>query len=281
MSKQPNTITPSNLPRLPARALDIHKGQLGHLLVIGGDYTTGGAPLMAAEMALRSGAGLVSLATRPEHAGPILARTPEIMCLGISSANQLHPVLSKATVISVGMGLGQNNWGLSLLSALVNLEIPQVWDADALNLLARGLVNPPQHAILTPHVGEAARLLNCSTQCIQKDRTAAILNLVNRYQTIVVLKGAGTLIASPSGQIMQCNQGHPAMAGAGLGDVLSGLIGSLIAQHLPPFEAAILAVWLHAKAGEILGKQFGRGLLATDLLPIIRQLLEEHSPCLA
>lgn len=280
MSKQPIPITLQNLPNLAPRPLDAHKGQFGHLLVIGGDYGTAGAPLMAAEMALRTGAGMVSIATRAEHVTAILAHRPELMCLGVASANQLQTLIPKTSVIVAGMGLGQGGWGLSLLSAVNNLDIPQIWDADALNLLAQNKMTAPKQLIITPHVGEAARLLDSTISDIQTDRIKAVLALAKRYQCTAVLKGAGTLVASAQGELAICQHGHPAMAGAGLGDVLAGLIAALIAQHLSSFDAARLAVWLHACAGEILGKQ-GRGLLATDLYPVIRHLLEEQSPCLS
>ncbi|MGH8352824.1 MAG: NAD(P)H-hydrate dehydratase, partial [Pseudomonas sp.] len=156
---------------------------------------------------------------------------------------------------------------------------PQVWDADALNLLASGAVNLPPESLITPHPGEAARLLGLSSAEVQADRSAAARALARQYQAVVLLKGAGSLVAAPDGRLALCDRGHPAMAGAGLGDVLAGLIGALLAQGLAAFEAACLAVWLHAAAGESLGAQ-GRGLAASDLLPAIRQLLEEQSPCL-
>lgn len=138
---------------LPARHALAHKGDFGHVLVVGGDLGTGGAVLLSAEAALRCGAGLVSVATRPEHVAASLARLPEVMCLGASSANQLMGVLERASVLVVGPGLGQAAWGRSLLSAVANAERPQVWDADALNLLARTPLALPSGSILTPHPG--------------------------------------------------------------------------------------------------------------------------------
>lgn len=277
---QPIELTKDNLPSLPPRALDAHKGQFGHLLVIGGDHGTGGAPLLSAKMALRAGAGMVSVATREQHIASLLAHQPELMCLGISSANQLVPLINKASVLVVGMGLGQGAWSQSLLSLVATHDKPQVWDADALNLLAKHSITVPKGSVLTPHLGEAARLLGCDIATVQQNKAKAAITLMQRYQCIIVLKGRGTLIADLNSNLYLCNHGHPAMAGAGLGDVLSGLIGALLAQHLPPVEAANLAVWLHALAGEHLG-QLGRGLLAGDLIPTIRQLLEEQSPCLS
>jgi NAD(P)H-hydrate epimerase len=272
-------LNTANLPRPAARPPTSHKGRFGHVLLIGGDHGLGGAILLGTESALRSGAGMVSLATRPEHVPAALSRVPEAMVLGTSSANQLMGLLEKVTVLVVGPGLGQAGWGRSLLSAAANAPLPQVWDADALNLLAGGFVRLPKDCVITPHPGEAARLLGVSTAEVQADRLAAALALSKKYSAVVVLKGAGSLIAHPDGRLALCHQGHPAMATAGLGDVLAGLLGALLAQGMEPFDAACLAVWLHANAGEQQGK-FGRGLAASDLIPAIRQLLEEQAPCL-
>ena len=273
-------LAPGGLLTLPPRARTAHKGQLGHVLLIGGERGFGGAALLAAEAALRAGAGLVSLATRVEHVAAALTRRPEMMCVPVASANQLKPLLAAATVLVVGPGLGQGAWGRSLLSAAASREGVQVWDADALNLLAAGQVNLPAGCVLTPHPGEAARLLGTSVALLQADRPAAAQALSARYQAVVVLKGAGTLVAAPDGRLAVCSNGHPAMAGAGFGDVLAGLTGALLGQGLPAFDAARLAVWLHARAGEQLAV-LGRGMAASDLLPAIRAQLEEVSPCLA
>lgn len=272
-------LTTANLPRLAARAPTAHKGRFGHLLLIGGDHGFGGAILLSTESALRSGAGMVSLATRPEHVPAALARVPEVMALGTSSANQLMGLLEKVSVLVAGPGLGQASWGRALLSAAANAPLPQVWDADALNLLASGFASLPKDCVITPHPGEAARLLGISTAEVQADRPAAARALSKKYSAVVVLKGAGSLIAHPDGRLALCHQGHPAMATAGLGDVLAGLVGALLAQHMNGFDAACLAVWLHANAGAQQGK-LGRGLAASDLIPAIRQLLEELAPCL-
>ncbi|MDF0733839.1 NAD(P)H-hydrate dehydratase [Pseudomonas entomophila] len=285
----PRTKHPDNMPQplsaltvahLPARLVDAHKGDFGHVLVVGGDLGTGGAVLLSAEAALRCGAGLVSVATRPEHVAASLARLPEVMCLGANSANQLTDALARASVLVVGPGLGQAAWGRSLLSAVANAPLPQVWDADALNLLARAPLTLPSGSILTPHPGEAARLLGVSTEAVQADRVGAARKLARRHDSVCVLKGAGTLVAAPSGELALCERGHPAMAGAGLGDVLAGVLAALLAQGLGAWQAGCLGVWLHACAGERLGVK-GRGLAASDLAPVIRELLEEHSACQA
>lgn len=282
LAAQPCTalrLAGAQVPRLAPRSRTAHKGLFGHVLVVAGDRGFGGAALLAAESALRGGAGLVSLATRGEHVAASLARRPEIMCMATDSTYQLPRLCEQADVLVVGPGLGQQAWGRSLLSAAAASSRPQVWDADALNLLASGAVELPADCVLTPHPGEAARLLGCSTAEVQVDRPAAALALAQRYQAVVVLKGAGSLIAAPNGRLLLSDRGHSAMAGAGFGDVLAGLIGALRGQGLAAFEAAALGVWLHASAGQLLGVG-GRGLAASDLLPTIRQLLEEHCACL-
>ena len=275
---EPRVLNASALAHLPARASNAHKGQFGHVLLIGGDRGFGGSITLSAQAALRCGAGLVSLATRPEHVPAALTRLPEVMAVGVQSANQLMGLLAQASVVVVGPGLGQAPWGRSLLSAVAQAKMPQVWDADALNLLSNTDLALAQGSVLTPHPGEAARLLGISTQQVQADRPAAARALVKKYSVVCVLKGAGTLIAGLQGELAQCNHGHPAMATAGLGDVLAGVVGALLAQGMNAYEAACLAVWLHARAGEQQG-QLGRGLAASDLIPASRQLLEEHAPC--
>ena len=270
-------LTAGNLQRLPARPRTTHKGRCGRLLVVGGERGYGGAALLAAQSGLRGGAGMVSLATREEHVAGALARCPELMVRGLLSSGQLLALLPGHDVLVVGPGLGQGAWGRSLLTAAAQFEGAQVWDADALNLLAAGRVQIRAGAVLTPHPGEAARLLGCSLVEVQDDRPAAALRLAQRYQAVVVLKGAGSLVTDGHA-LRLCEHGHPAMAGPGLGDVLAGLIGALLAQGLAALPASELAVWLHARAGERLG-QAGRGLLASELVGVIRELLEEHSPC--
>ena len=271
-------VEENELAKLPPRRPTAYKNEFGHLLVLGGDLGSGGAALMASEAGLRLGAGLVSLATRPEHVTAALVRTPEIMVWGGESSYALERLITRISSVVVGPGLGQTPWGHSLLSLIARQPIPQVWDADALNLLAAGAAWVPAGSIITPHPGEAARLLDLSVEAVQADRPAAARLLARHYDCVAVLKGAGTLIASPDGQLRLCHQGHPAMAAAGLGDVLAGALGALLAQGLGAFDAACLGVWLHACAGAQAGAQ-GRGVAATDLIPLMRQVLETQSPC--
>ena len=256
---------------------DAHKGFLGHALVVGGDIGLGGAVVMAAEAAARCGAGLVSAATRAEHVVALLARRPEVMVRGVTGGNDLQVMLDKPGAIAIGPGLGNSPWSEQLLQRVTETDLPLVVDADALNLLARGRVleNPSRsNWILTPHPGEAARLLQCSTADIQADRFAAVRHLQQRYGGVAVLKGAGTLICA--GDVVYLSSyGNPGMASGGMGDVLSGVLVSLLAQGLEPLQAACLGVCLHgAAADQAASVQGMRGLLATDLMPHLRRLLE-------
>ena len=274
------SIHAANLEPLAPRPVDCHKGQLGHVLVIGGDVGMGGAGLLSAQAALRCGAGMVSLATREQHIGAALSRLPEVMACAIRASAELRAPLQRATVLVVGPGLGQSPWSRALLSNAAQHKVIQVWDADALNMLADTICSQPQQCILTPHPGEAERLLKTTTAQVQTDRCAAVLAIAQRYNAVTVLKGHHSLIATPQGELSRVERGHPVMAGAGFGDVLSGVIAALLAQGLSAYPAACLAVWLHACAGEQLASQ-GRGLVASEMCERIRQLLEEHSPCQA
>jgi len=273
-------ITPSalrinlenQLPLLPKRSQSAHKGNFGHVLIVGGDLGYSGAALMAAESAARAGAGLVSLATRGQHAIQISTARPEIMAHGVEQAAQLSGLLKQATVIAIGPGLGLSEWALMLFGRVLDTRLPLVVDADALNLLAQEPVRNDRW-ILTPHPGEAARLLNCSSTEIQHDRFAAVKELQQRYGGVIVLKGSGTLVIDPSGQVAGCSDGNPGMATGGMGDVLTGVIAGLLAQGLAPADAARLGVCVHAAAGDEAAKAGERGMLATDLMPWLRRLV--------
>jgi hydroxyethylthiazole kinase-like uncharacterized protein yjeF len=249
-----------------------HKGNMGHVLVVGGDLGYSGAARMAGEAALRVGAGLVSIATHSEHAGLMNLNRPELMCHGVENEADLILLLDKANVVVLGPGLGEKEWGKAMFGAVLKSGKPIVLDADGLNLLALSPTNKP-YWILTPHPGEASRLLHNSTQFVQQDRFAAASAIQADYGGIAVLKGAGTLIASGS-RIAVSTTGNPGMASGGMGDVLSGVIAGLIAQGLDLQEAAEQGVFLHGRAADLAAAKDGeRGLLATDLLPFLRQLV--------
>lgn len=256
---------------LPRRSRSCHKGQCGHVLVVGGDFGMAGAVRMAGEAAGRSGAGLVSIATRPEHGAALTAMRPELMCHGVRSARELSPLLQRAGVVAVGPGLGQSAWARGLLSAVLDSGLPLIVDADALNLLAR---EPLQRGnwILTPHPGEAARLLGSRTAAVQADRFAALDALVDAFAGTCVLKGAGSLMRSPGGCTYVCDAGNPGMASGGMGDVLTGVLAALVAQGLDLEDAARAGVYLHAAAADRAARAGERGLLALDLMPELQRL---------
>lgn len=258
---------------LPSRPRDSHKGRYGHVLAIGGDLGAGGAVRMCAEAAARVGAGLVSIATREANVGPILSARPELMPHGVHVPRNLEALLGRATVLALGPGLGQEDWGHGLWAAALDAGKPTVLDADGLNLLARGPRALPERIVLTPHPGEAGRLLGVDTADIQADRFAAARKLAEKYGAVVVLKGAGSLIAEPDGRLAVSAWGNPGMASGGMGDVLTGVIAGLLAQGLEPWNAACLGVGLHARAGDLAARAGERGLLAADLFPYLRALV--------
>lgn len=262
------------LPRwLRPRASDSHKGRYGHVLCIGGDAGSGGAIALAAEAALRSGAGLASVATRAAHVAPLLSRRPELMAHAVDDAGDLAKPLARANVLAIGPGLGTGDWGSALLDAACAGGKPLVLDADALNLLAQRPRALPADAILTPHPGEAARLLDCDAAAAQADRFAAAARLVARFDCVIVLKGAGTIVAAPGEIPRVVAAGNPGMASGGMGDLLTGVIAALRAQGLAAFDAACCGALLHAAAGDAAAREGGqRGLLASDLLPWLRRL---------
>jgi hydroxyethylthiazole kinase-like uncharacterized protein yjeF len=257
---------------LPPRDRCAHKGQMGHVLIVGGDKGFSGAARMAGEAALRVGAGLVSVATRAEHAGLMNLNRPELMCRGVETPEKLSALLEKADVVVLGPGLGQSDWAKALFGAVLGSQKPLVVDADGLNLLAF-LNLRKSNWILTPHPGEAARLLSCATAEILQNRYFSARALQSRYDGIVVLKGAGTLIAS-SDEVAVSGTGNPGMASGGMGDVLAGTIAGLLAQGLSLKDAAEQGVYLHGLAADLAAAEGGeRGLLATDLMLYLRQLV--------
>ena len=259
-------------PLLAPRAATAHKGAFGHVLVVGGERGMAGAPRLAGEAAARTGAGLVSLATRAEHAAVAAATRPELMAQPVEEPAELAPLLGRATVLAVGPGLGTAEWGQKMLARALESRLPLVVDADGLNLLAAD----PLHRddwVLTPHPGEAARLLGTDTAAVQRDRFAAAAALRERFGGVCILKGAGTIIAD-GGLPAVSDAGNPGMASGGMGDLLTGILAGLLAQGLAAGEAARLGVALHGAAGDAAAALRGeRGLLARDLLPHLRERL--------
>jgi ADP-dependent NAD(P)H-hydrate dehydratase / NAD(P)H-hydrate epimerase len=252
---------------LPPRLRDAHKGLFGSVLIVGSSCGMPGAALLAGRAALRSGAGRVSLLTANPGRG--VAYCPELMHVLVDDPAELAQAIAQAQVCAIGPGLGQSAWAQSCFEMARARDRPTVFDADALNLLADEHNPRPLHpdTILTPHPGEAARLLRSTPSQIQADRAAALAALLKRFQCVVVLKGAGTLVVAPQQEVRQCMQGNPGMASAGMGDVLTGVIAAFLAQGVFAHHAAYSAVWAHANAGDRAAARCGeRGLLASDLV---------------
>lgn len=259
---------------LPPRPRQVHKGDNGHVLAIGGEHGLAGAIRLSGESALRAGAGLVSVATRAEHLMAFNSARPELMAHDVNGPQALEPLLQRATVLAVGPGLGLGAWGHALWLTALDAGKPLVLDADGLNLLAREPRLLGGSAVLTPHPGEAARLLGSDTAAIARDRYGAVRELARRYGAVVVLKGAGSLVADPAGRVAVCPWGNPGMASGGMGDLLTGIVAALLAQGCEPWVAACLGVALHARAGDLAARQGGeRGMLASDLLAPLRLLI--------
>lgn len=273
-------FTAGDLARvLPRRSATAHKGNFGHVLVVGGNHGMSGAVRLAGEAALRAGAGLVSVATRPAQAALLPLVRPELMCHGIDEPADLAPLLARATVVALGPGLGQDDWARKLLAAVLATPLPLVVDADALNLLAARPLQRPNW-ILTPHPGEAGRLLGSSSADVQHDRLGALHALHHRYGGTIVLKGSGTLIGGAGAPPWLNTSGNAGMATAGMGDVLTGVIAGLFAQaaavlHGPEFDAelAAAATFVHGAAGDAAARAGQRGVVAGDLLMNLQSCL--------
>ncbi|MGF6856168.1 NAD(P)H-hydrate dehydratase [Paraburkholderia sp. CI3] len=266
-------------PFMPPRNFATNKGTFGSLAVVGGDTGMCGAPILAARAALYTGAGKVHVALLGEGAPPYDPPHPELM---------LHPIdtlpLDSMDALAIGCGMGHGERATRVLHDVLQLDVPKLFDADALNLVAndpalaaevtaRGVQGDP--CIFTPHPLEAARLLGSDAASVQRDRLAAARALAARFASVVVLKGVGTIIAAPDGRLALNPTGNAALATGGTGDVLGGIIGALLAQHLPRFEAALAGVYLHGLAADTLTAQGHgpAGLTAGELAPMVRTLL--------
>ena len=264
---------------LPARDFSTNKGSFGSVAVVGGDTGMCGAPILAARAALYTGAGKVHVALLGAGAPPYDPPHPELM---------LHPVddlpLDKMDALAIGCGMGNRERASKVLNDVLALDVPKLLDADALNLLAadpalaakvaaRGAQGDP--CVLTPHPLEAARLLGSDARTVQRDRLAAARALTARFASVIVLKGTGTVVAAPDGRFAVNPTGNAALATGGTGDVLGGIIGALLTQRLPPYEAALAGVYLHGLAADTLTAQGDgpAGLTAGELAPMVRKLL--------
>ena len=251
------------LPRRPRAA---NKGDFGRVLIVGSGPGMPGATRLAGEACLRVGAGLVTVGIAPENAAAIAAGRPELICVPLAGDAALAEAMARAEVIAVGPGLGRSAWARSALAAVLRSGKPLVIDADALNLLAEAPAAARDEWILTPHPGEAGRLLGVSAADIQRDRLAALDRLLERFHGTIVLKGAGTLVGVRGRTPGLCERGNPGMATAGTGDVLTGAIAGILAQCHDPWAAARTGVLVHAMAGDAAARSGERGVLASDLV---------------
>ena len=258
---------------LPRRARSAHKGDFGRVLIVGGGAGMPGAARLAGEACLRVGAGLVTVAVAPQNVPAVSAARPELICLPWTGPGELSEALEHAELIAIGPGLGRTDWARAALHAVLGAGKPVVLDADALNLIAESGASAQGQWVLTPHPGEAGRLLGISSAEVQRDRLGALERLTARYGGIVVLKGAGTLVGGPGRTPALCERGNPGMASPGMGDVLTGVIAGILAQCRDPWLAARAGVLAHALAGDAAARKGERGLLAGDVI-------EELRPCI-
>jgi hydroxyethylthiazole kinase-like uncharacterized protein yjeF len=268
---------------LPPRDAETHKGTCGSVAIIGGDESMVGAVLLAARAALFGGAGRVYAATLSKSAPAVDLNHPEIMMR--TPAALAH--LKQLDCVAIGPGLGQSIRAIELLIAWltepIGQSMPMVLDADALNLIAEHAhlaeLLKKRHAqtIITPHAGEAARLLGVSSEFIQANRTQAAINLAKKFNLVCVLKGAGTICAYPDGTYFVNTTGNSALASGGTGDVLTGLIASLVAQSVKPDVAAKLGVFAHGLAADnLVARGIGpRGVTASEVLHEVRNVINQ------
>ncbi len=259
---------------LSSRQRSAHKGDFGRVLIVGGAPGMPGAVRICGEAALRAGAGSVEIATHPAHCESIPMGRPELMCRGVKSADDLKGLIDKADVVAIGPGLGTDTWSQALFDVALARAETLVIDADALNLLAEINVTRDDW-ILTPHPGEAGRLLGRETMQIQADRLAALSGLAEKFGGTVVLKGSGTLVSGQNGVPWLCTAGNPGMAAPGMGDALTGIVAALRGQGLSREMAAVIGVQVHSEAGDAAARTGERGLLATDLIAEIRRCVNQ------
>ncbi len=262
---------------LAPRSRQSHKSQFGRVLIIGGGSGMPGAVRLAAESALRVGAGLVSVASLPEHLATVVGMRPELMFRPLRSGDDVAAAVDAADVIAIGPGLGRDKWARDVLTGVCVARRPQqqlVVDADALNLIAEGVgMQRCEDWVLTPHPGEAARLLGSSTHDIQRDRRSALQSLCERRGGTIVLKGAMTLVGHANEVPQVCDRGNPGMAVPGMGDILTGAIAGILAQCGRPLEASAAAVYAHAVAGDRCARDGLRGVLALEVAQELRAVL--------
>ncbi len=260
---------------LKKRPKTSHKGSFGHILIVGGNHGMGGAVRIASEAALRSGAGLVSVVTRAANIPIVTKLRPEIMCHSVDEdPNKINDFIAKASVVAIGPGLGLDDWAMTLFEQVFQSNLPMVVDADALNILS---LKPRKRKnwILTPHPGEAARLIGITNPRVQSDRIGSLQKLADSFSGTIVLKGNNTLIGSSNEMPYLITVGNPGMASAGMGDLLTGIIAGLLGQFKDIDQGLVSAVaaYIHGSSGDLAAEQGERGLIATDLFRHLQQCL--------
>lgn len=262
----------TELVQLPQLAPTAHKYDKGHVVLIGGDTGMGGAIILAAEAALRSGAGLVSVVTQPDHLGALLARVPECMASTYSDLESFRQLLRRATVVAIGPGLGRRQWGLDLFQATL-AESPKslIIDADGLYFVGRQDERNLPNTILTPHPGEAAQLLELSSEQVEQDRPKRVCEISAKYSCTTILKGAGTLVGHKGELAAVLNCANTSLATAGSGDVLTGILAAIFGRLQEPLQTALAGVKVHAFAGHKARQlEPERPVIATHLIENIR-----------
>lgn len=253
-------------PAFAARKSNSHKGNYGDLVIAGGDHGMMGAVLLAGRAALRTGAGLVTIASRENHLDQPALCQPELMSDVYEQSGQCEALFGRANAMVIGPGTRENAWGRDIFTATTQIDCARIIDAGGLRVLATTKTDWCDNQVLTPHPGEAAALLQCSAAEIQQDRVAAATAIHEQFGGVCVLKGAGTVIVGED-SVRICDRGNPGMASAGMGDVLSGVIGALLAQGMTPMEAACAGVWLHAESADRAAAVTGQpALLASDVI---------------
>lgn len=264
------------LADLPVRTQSAHKGDSGRVLIIGGSLGYGGAISIAGQGALRSGAGLVKIATDKANVSALNAARPELMTVDMCDDAAMAQALSWADVIAIGPGLGQSARAEHLVDMALAADKPTILDADALNIVSHHGMSFNRRTILTPHPGEAARLLGTTATKINADRYKAVYELQQHCGGVVLLKGAGTLVCDGK-SIFIIKEGSPAMASGGMGDLLTGIIAALRAQGLSQMQATVAGACIHGRAGTLAGVSGGiNGTLALDLVPFVRLLVNKR-----
>ena len=258
-----------SLRKLACRSATAHKGTHGRLLVAGGNQGMPGSVRLAGEAALRAGAGLVHIATHERHADTMALHFPPLMCSAVGNASSLRRWIQWADAVVAGPGLGTDDWASEVMHTVGEFNGPTVLDADGLNLIARS-PDVRSNRILTPHPGEAARLLDTDVGSVEADRFAAAQALVENYGGVCVLKGPGTIVTDGNTCSVSA-LGNAGMATAGTGDALAGIIGALLAGGLSPIEAARTGVALHGRAGDLAAKNGMIGMTSLDLVDAIRE----------